>query len=611
MRVWDSRMLRLQGAITAVALAYFAAEVAFGELVPSLVDWLLVFVTTLPAALACLRIGRSPVLSEAAGRYWRLSAYALVIIGSSMLFRAFGTDIAAEVVHGSGVALMLWALFRLPIARRSRHDRLALALDAATMMAAAAIFLWHTAVLQTLSAEGVTLASVVTVAGMMAAGLIGIFLVVKVALTGSEALSRGALQMIALGAAFGGLGAAVSTALVGRPDVNTFLLIGPTAALFTAIGARRQLVDTVREAGRRARPRRRYSVLLYVAVAAVDGLLIHVLIHNTADRILVAVVAILLTGLVIFRQVQAFRENDTNEQRFRLLVQNSTDIITISDLTGDIRYVSPSIHHVLGLDADQFAGTRMGGRAHPDDRPGMLVAVDEVRATPGASATYQARIQHADGSWRWMELTSANLTHEPSVRGIVTNARDITETRQVQDRLTHEATHDNLTGLPNRALFGRRISDTVSRTEADHRFSVVLVDLDDFKIVNDTLGHAAGDALLVAVGERMRANVRPTDTVARLGGDEFAILLEGATAGHADTVLARIAEALAVPVEVGEHLLGIKASFGVVAGEAGGDPEELMQHADIAMYESKDAGDGRRVHYRPGMTIRRPTAELR
>ena len=272
----------------------------------------------------------------------------------------------------------------------------------------------------------------------------------------------------------------------------------------------------------------------YVAVAAVDALLLHTAVSGDGDHLLVDVVAVLLTGIVVVRQLIAFRQNDgllskisKYENRFRLLVQNSTDVVTITEPTGKIRYISPAVRRVLGVEPESLFRTNIAHRVHPDDRALVEEKVAFVYAAPENTAMYQMRLLHADGSYRWLEVISANLIGEPSVRGIVSNSRDITETREVQDRLSYEASHDVLTGLANRALFGERVQALVSHTDPGAPFSIVLIDLDDFKVVNDTLGHAVGDALLIHVAQRMRASVRPTDTVARLGGDEFAILFEG------------------------------------------------------------------------------------
>ncbi|MFI5494436.1 putative bifunctional diguanylate cyclase/phosphodiesterase [Actinoplanes sp. NPDC051859] len=296
------------------------------------------------------------------------------------------------------------------------------------------------------------------------------------------------------------------------------------------------------------------------------------------------------------------------ELRFHLLTRNSTDVVTITDGGGKFAYVSPAVHRVLGADPAVLTGTTFGSRVHPEDLAGAAAHLAEVAARPGASATCRLRLAHEDGAYRTLEIISTNLLDEPSVLGIVSNCRDVTETVRAHERLSYEASHDVLTGLANRALFGARVADGVAR--AGHQpISIVLVDLDDFKTVNDTLGHHIGDGLLVEVAERMLANVRPTDTVARLGGDEFAILFEGLGGEDVDRVLDRIADALAVPVEVGGHLLAVRASYGVVDGRGGDDAGDLLRQADIAMYEAKERGEGGFQRYRPGTEA--PGAERR
>lgn len=399
-------------------------------------------------------------------------------------------------------------------------------------------------------------------------------------------------------------------------------LFVPSQALAAVGIARAAHRQAVAEAGASsvARTRRRYSLLPYVAVAATNGLLIAVVVPGTHDRIPVALVAVIVvvTGLVVLGQLTALRKNDQlltrldanmlelglKERRFRLLVQNSTDVVTITDPDGRIRYISPAVRRVLGSEPAPMVGTNIGRRVHPQDRASIATNVAHVTSRPGNSATYRARFAHADGSYRTLEIISVNLCDEPSVCGVVSNSRDVTETVRAHERLSYEATHDVLTGLANRTLFGERVEACVTNADPVHRISMVLIDLDDFKTVNDTLGHAIGDKLLVAIAQRMRRVVRPTDTVARLGGDEFAILLEGLGGDALDPVLGRIADAIAVPVDVDGHLLAVRASFGVVDGRGGDDPGDLLRQADIAMYEAKERGEGGYQRYRPGTEAR-------
>ena len=619
----NTRLTRALAGLTVAAAAWYFVRLQVDPPVPDALDWILIVVAHALSVPICRRVSRSPVLSASARGYWRRATTALVVIGVALVLRFADTlvpgslESVAQVVHGLGAMLIFWALFRLPIDARRGAARRALWLDFLITVLAAAVFLWQAAAAPELRRVGGDPVALVITIAMMIVGLMSVFLVVKVVLTGSDVLSRPALQLIGAGYLTGGLGSAVTTAFAGNPAADSLsLLVIPLAALLVAAAARTDLRASHRPA--RVRPRRHYSLLPYLSVAAVDALLVFTIAGDRPGALTVGIVAVLLTALVVFRQVDAFRENDKlvtrldagllelrlEEERFRLLVQNSTDIVMITETDSSIRYVSPAIEKVLGRTPESVAGTLFALLAHPDDRPGIKRALVAMLAAVGTSTTFQARFAHADGTWRWLELIVANLTDEPSIGGTVTNARDITETRQVQERLSYEASHDVLTGLANRALFGDRVARSVADPDPGHVLSIVLVDLDDFKTVNDTLGHAAGDGLLVAVAERMRQSVRPGDTVARLGGDEFAILFEGLGADAVDRVLIRIAEALLIPVPVDEHLLSVRASFGVVDGHSGDDAGELLRQADIAMYAAKERGEGGHQRYLPGMQAR-------
>jgi GGDEF domain-containing protein len=153
--------------------------------------------------------------------------------------------------------------------------------------------------------------------------------------------------------------------------------------------------------------------------------------------------------------------------------------------------------------------------------------LDGLAASTETHQTVELRLRHADGGWRWVEIVGQNRLMEPAVRALVLNYRDVTDRKRLEEQLQHDAFHDPLTGLANRALFGDRVTHALARRRpTSERAAVLFIDLDDFKLVNDSLGHAAGDVLLTAVAERIRACLRPQDTAARLGGDEFAVLFE-------------------------------------------------------------------------------------
>ena len=202
-----------------------------------------------------------------------------------------------------------------------------------------------------------------------------------------------------------------------------------------------------------------------------------------------------------------------------------------------------------------------------------------------------------------VKLTLANQVDTPEVNGWVITAQDVTEEAQLTSELRHQSMHDTLTGLPNRGLLFDRIQhsiDRVSRSEGRHT-SVVLVDIDDFKAVNDSLGHTTGDELLRAVAERLSTCVRQGDTVARLGGDEFAILLEDTDEAEAMVLAQRALESLALPVNFGTGDFAVRASAGVVSQLGASDPVELLRAADIAMYASKRDGKSRVTLFHPEM----------
>jgi diguanylate cyclase (GGDEF)-like protein/PAS domain S-box-containing protein len=341
--------------------------------------------------------------------------------------------------------------------------------------------------------------------------------------------------------------------------------------------------------GKQAWNRRSYNVVPYTAILGMLVLLPVVLRHGLgADGWAVLCGLFLCTVLTAVRQLIAFRESSVlldrlvrQEERIRSLLEYSSDITSIVDSTGTIGYVTPATTRVLGRETDAVMGTPVTSYIHPEDLRGLMPGFTHLIATPNDTFTYQARYAHSDGSWRWLEVICRNLSHIPSVRGIVSNARDVTQARILSDQLRHQATHDDLTGLANRTLLHDRLTQVVDGVAA-----VLLVDLDGFKAVNDTHGHHVGDAVLVAVADRLRAVVPPGGTAARIGGDEFAVLLPDLDAETARQVGDRFLALLAEPVVVHQQRLRVRASVGVAEGLAA-DRETLLRHADAAMYAAK------------------------
>jgi diguanylate cyclase (GGDEF)-like protein/PAS domain S-box-containing protein len=335
----------------------------------------------------------------------------------------------------------------------------------------------------------------------------------------------------------------------------------------------------------------------------------------------VFLIALLSAGMLLFllwlaftgasrllaRQNRQLRERAANEEfltadlrrseeRFRSLVRNASDVILVLRDTGHIAYESPAVEKVLGHVADDRVGRHVFDELHPDDLPRARRLLAEVQAVHGAEAEFDVRARHADGAWRFLEGTGKNLLHDPAVRGIVINYRDATGRRQLEDQLRHQAFHDVLTGLANRALLRDRLEHALSAAvRHDRHLAVLFLDLDDFKAINDSLGHTAGDELLAAVGHRLGELLRAGDTAARIGGDEFAVLLEE-TAGADDAreVGHRILEGLRAPFLLGGQKVHVHASIGVALRSPDSKTaDDLLRDADVAMYVAKRRGKDR------------------
>ncbi|AEV83666.1 putative signaling protein [Actinoplanes sp. SE50] len=462
-------------ALALSAIVVFAAILA-GWHVPPVLLWL-------PAAPSCMipmviaaRITRISGFPRPTRMFWGhlaactvLSAVGSVCNAVDALGHGAPTQEMSPwtvAAYGGCVVALMAGMFRLPMGSTGSGDRLRIGLDAGTVLLAASIFMWQ------FQRTG----SPVVIGFTMVLQLVTIFAIAKVALAGHHYIARNALRLFALGLFGGVLIGASQRFIADRPELNMGPLGVPLIMVLATAAAEVQRNSCPSRAGLRVGGRRPFSVLPYLAVVAIDGLLVATCWPHPRER-LVVLGAVALTAVVMWRQITAMREN-----------------------TG-------------------------------------LVA-----------------------------------------------------------RLDHNSTHDALTGLPNRALFNARLAGG----EAGQPVSVALIDLDDFKTVNDTLGHGAGDALLTTTARRLRASVREVDTVARLGGDEFVVLMPGLTAAEAEPVARRMIGSLAEPVLAEGHDLLVRASIGIADGP-GDEPGELLRRADIAMYAAKHEGGGTVRVYTAGM----------
>jgi diguanylate cyclase (GGDEF)-like protein/PAS domain S-box-containing protein len=289
--------------------------------------------------------------------------------------------------------------------------------------------------------------------------------------------------------------------------------------------------------------------------------------------------------------------------RFRSLVDNASDLITVVEPSATIRYQSPSLGRLVGLEPDRVIGNSYLDLIHPDDRSHLAAVLLEVSRSPDAVATAEYRIQHVDGSSRFLESIISSRMSDPSVRGLVLNSRDVSDRKTLEEELAHQAFHDSLTGLSNRAVFRDRVEHGLA-VAARHgqSITVLLLDLDGFKTINDSLGHDAGDELLIGVAGRLLASSRSSDTVARLGGDEFGIVLEDAgDPGRAMSAADRFLAGLAPPFEVRGRQVFMRASVGIAISDGVNDTDDLIRNADTAMYAAKAGGKGRSELFEPDM----------
>jgi diguanylate cyclase (GGDEF)-like protein/PAS domain S-box-containing protein len=316
-----------------------------------------------------------------------------------------------------------------------------------------------------------------------------------------------------------------------------------------------------------------------------------------------SVVSVASWGIVEAGHRRSKGQLEASERRFRALIEHSSDVVTVFDPDGTITYDSPSCAPVLGYAPSERLGRNGFEFVHADDRARVTAVVAQLVAQAGTIAHAELRVRHRDGSFRWVEASMTNLLHDPAVGGCVTNLRDITDRKGLEDQLAHQAFHDPLTGLANRALLLDRIDHALGARRRDPRRNLALLylDLDDFKTVNDALGHEAGDDLLREVAARLSVGLRPGDTASRLGGDEFAVLLEDlADRDTAYEVGARLLESLQAPFEAGEGLC-INASLGIAVSTGAEDAAALMRNADLAMYRAKGGGKGCYEIYEAGM----------
>ncbi|WP_326773976.1 putative bifunctional diguanylate cyclase/phosphodiesterase [Streptomyces sp. NBC_01445] len=352
----------------------------------------------------------------------------------------------------------------------------------------------------------------------------------------------------------------------------------------------------------------------YLAAAVCTlGILYNVLNGHSVDRVVlftactVVLALVVRQGIMLLDNITLTQELAQKENHFRSLVQGSSDVIMIAAPNGILRYVSPAAAGVYGRDAEELVGSELASIIHPED---LGRVVHELRRFLAASQieepTTRIECRFHSGAGAWLNVESTVNRHHG---GLILNSRDVTERVRLQAQLQHNAEHDPLTDLPNRALFTKRVGRALGgRRATDRGTAVLFIDLDGFKQVNDTIGHQAGDELLVQAARRLAESVRSGDTAARLGGDEFAALIVGdgsrddtAREQHIYELADRLRVTLSQPYTIDGNDVRVAASIGVAFAEPDVSAGELLRNADLAMYRAKAAGKGRVELYAPQM----------
>ncbi len=384
---------------------------------------------------------------------------------------------------------------------------------------------------------------------------------------------------------------------------------GPVFAVALVIGA----ADIMRRTGSAvARPAIASSLFvigagqLGIALGFVPSFIHQPLAQGIAGLEAAAVVLIIaLLGWFAFAREEAERELRRRERHFSALVNNSADIVIVFGPDGGLRYASPAFERLLGYAEEEVAD--LEALVYPSDVHALREAMAAARASGTLSVQQEIRVRRSDGEWLWFEAAFADLGEDPDVNGIVANLRDVTARKLAEERLAHAALHDPLTGLPNRTLILDRAEQMLARSRRDlghHPVAALFIDLDNFKDINDTLGHQTGDKFLQAVAQRFSGVLRASDTVGRLGGDEFVVLADGLSllAGP-ELVAQRIQDVLREPFYIegwGGIPLTVTASIGIASGERV-SASELLRDADIALYRAKAKGKSRTTMFEPEM----------
>jgi diguanylate cyclase (GGDEF)-like protein/PAS domain S-box-containing protein len=552
----------------------------------------------------------------------RRAARAWVLIGAAFLMTLVGdtgwfvmesiqgedpTEAWPNVPYFLYYILLFLGLVTFPNVFRTASERTRVMLDAGTIFVAGGLVLWHFVVRPTIDGwDAESSAGVIAIFHPLG-DLLTFFGIAVLASRRPSSLGRSVCRLLAAGTFVGFVGNTLWAylELEGLYETGGFADSMWVIAYVVLLAAGERQLN---------RPRRRPSTdqaqpievclhpLPYAAAAVGYGLLCIEAFRGDGVSVDLIMGAVGSTVLVVVRHVLAVMENGRlwrerarllGDARLSAIVRHAADAVLLVDPQGVVTWASHSTTSTTGVEAGALVGRPLA-RAFPEADPGPIQVLWQ-RATDarGTPVRDEWPCRRPDGRRVRVECTLTNLVDDPTVGGFVGNVRDVTDRASLEAKLTYQALHDTLTGIANRALFQDRVQHALARAlRQPGRLGVLFIDLDGFKTVNDSLGHAAGDVLLIHVARRIQGIVRDADTAARLGGDEFAVLVEGVQdLSSVKDLASRLARGLREPFPIDGRNVTISASIGIAMAEPGDDCGTLLRNADTAMYAAKGSCD--------------------
>lgn len=552
-------------------------------------------------------------------RPWHYIATGLIcwVLGDTMYdLASFGVLALSDAFYTAGYVAVAFAaviLLRDRDVRRGTDNRI----EAAMVSTASLVGVWLFVVEPQLQQAGAATSTRLISGLYPTLSALLLFLLVRVALTGRPNPSA----MLLAGGIMLGLVADTAYAFIqqtGAYDQLEHLLLDVGWLSMYALIAAAAVHPSMRLLGAQLPDHTTLGMgKLYVAVgslAAIPAMFVLAAIVDLQPSTASIVIAgATIVPLVLWRFVRLHRELDrthselvSRERYYRLLALHASDVFLVIDERGIVADASASATSMFAQAVGLLVGKPFDQLLVEADRNAGVSLLDTVIDAASAFATQELRFQRGDGTHVWAEVRLTNLIHEPDVGGVVANIHNITARKHAELELERLALHDPLTGLANRTLLRDRIAHGLVRRERiGTDVGVIFCDLDGFKHVNDSLGHAAGDDLLREAAKLLASVTRPDDTVARLGGDEFAILLEGyqELESHAVGTAERVREVLSAPIHIGGLDVVVTASLGITIAslDGGTNADDLLRDADTAMYAAKAAGRDHAMRYAPSM----------